>query len=258
MQYRKKLNMTTSPKIHQIIILDQSGSMASVKDVTIAGFNECVQMAKRTVEKAEETLAEGRVIVLDEDETKVETEDPNFTVSLVLFNDKVTYPFFNDSVFLLDELTADTYKPNSGTAMYDAIGGAINRMRRELGKDSTDKVLITIITDGEENSSQEFKGKEISDLLKEVQETLGWTVTFIGANIDVNKMAEELHIPTSNTLSYDSTLTGTRSALRSLSGASAMYIKSCYSGKEAKKDFFSDPSEVNKYVLEQEKDLDNS
>jgi len=54
-------------------------------------------------------------------------------------------------------------------------------------------VLVTIITDGEENSSKEFTGQMIKKMIDELK-ALGWVFTFIGANIDVEKVAAQISI----------------------------------------------------------------
>lgn len=75
-------------------------------------------------------------------------------------------------------LNVFSYNPNGGTALFDAIGDIIVN---NIG--SGRKTILAILTDGEENQSTRYNKERISGLIKNVQENLGWEVTFLGANI---------------------------------------------------------------------------
>ena len=59
-----------------------------------------------------------------------------------------------------------------------------------------DRVLVTIITDGYENASRTWSGKQIKSLVEELRQ-MGWTFTYIGADQDVEKVAEEIGVQNS-------------------------------------------------------------
>ena len=46
-----------------------------------------------------------------------------------------------------------TYRPNGNTALLDAIGNTV----QTINTDGFDKIITVIMTDGEENSSREWK-----------------------------------------------------------------------------------------------------
>ena len=60
--------------------------------------------------------------------------------------------------------------------------------------DKGDNVLVTIITDGEENCSQEWSLQMVNKLIGKLKEQ-GWTFTLIGTdNLDVESMAHSMCI----------------------------------------------------------------
>ena len=59
-----------------------------------------------------------------------------------------------------------------------------------------DRVLVTIITDGYENASRTWSGKQIKSLVQELRQ-MGWTFTYIGADQDVEKVAETIGVQNS-------------------------------------------------------------
>lgn len=166
--------------VHNLIILDESGSMESIKRATITGFNEVVQ----TIKGLEKQFPE-----------------QSHYVSLTTFNGLGIKPkMLAKKVKNLKEIDAATFQPDAATPLYDAIGFSINQLRRKI--DAVEcSVLVTILTDGEENDSKEFTGASIKKLIGEMKK-LGWTFTYIGANHDVAQVAYSLAIP--NNLKFES------------------------------------------------------
>ncbi|MBQ6577630.1 MAG: hypothetical protein IJL91_07780, partial [Bacteroidales bacterium] len=68
-------------------------------------------------------------------------------------------------------------------------------------------VLVTIITDGYENSSKEWTGPAIKKLIDDCKED-GWMFSFIGAGEDVVKVATTISI--TNTVVWEQTAEGTK------------------------------------------------
>lgn len=79
------------------------------------------------------------------------------------------------------------------TPLYDAIGMASNKLNNALEKESDYSVLVTILTDGEENNSKEYTKAAIHALITALK-SKGWVFTYIGANHDVEKQAFSLNI----------------------------------------------------------------
>ena len=68
-----------------------------------------------------------------------------------------------------------------------------------------DTVLVTIITDGMENSSREYNVNIIKNLIKRLQDK-GWAITYIGANQDAKQVAQEMNVDIA--MCWDSTPEG--------------------------------------------------
>ena len=158
--------------IYNIIILDESGSMISIKRETINGFNETVQTIKDAQNKHNETQ--------------------QHFVTLVSFNSSGIKTIYDkvpcDDV---EELTKESFQPNASTPLYDAMGITLNKFRYTLDENADNKVLVTIITDGEENSSAEYKSNMIKMLVEELQ-SKGWVFAYIGANQNAIEVANEV------------------------------------------------------------------
>lgn len=171
-------------KVFNLIIIDESGSMQSIKRETINSVNETIQ----TIRAAEKRHA-----------------DQEHYVSVVSFNDQVKT--ISDCVAVADvkELTGETYQPDCCTALYDAMGISINNMRKHTSAE--DKVLVTVVTDGYENASREWNGKAIKALVEQMRGQ-GWTFAYIGANHDVESVAASMSI--TNTMTFEASDAGVK------------------------------------------------
>ena len=136
-----------------IVIMDKSGSMQAMGDEPIEALN----------------------IFLDD---QIENNKKG-KLTLILFNHKVKEVFRNKTIESINKSKIE-FNPKGMTALYDAIGKGI--------KDSIDKkikdISVVIITDGIENSSQEFSKADIKDLVEKSKNKLGWSYTYLGANQD--------------------------------------------------------------------------
>ena len=158
-------------KIYNLIILDESGSMQSIKPQAITGLNETLQTIKSAQEKF---------------------ENQSHYVTLVSFNtNRVKTIYYCCPANQIQELSNNDYQPNACTPLYDAMGVSLTQLMEEV-KDE-DNVLVTIITDGYENASREYSGKAIFQLIEGLK-VKGWIFTYIGANQDVEKVASSMGI----------------------------------------------------------------
>lgn len=172
--------MNTKHQVHNLIILDESGSMESIKGNIIQGFNEIVQTVKGIA--------------------KEYPEQEHF-ISLVSFNglgQKLLH--FIDPVEKLDLIDDQRYKPDASTPLFDAMGFSFAKLRRVLENVKDYNVLVTIMTDGEENASKEYSGLAIKKLIEELKINR-WTFTYIGADHDVERFAMSISI--TNTLKFE-------------------------------------------------------
>lgn len=207
-------------KIFNLIIIDESGSMHSIKKAAIDSVNETIQ----TIRSAQKRH-----------------ESQEHYVSLVTFNDDVKSVYECVPADDVKELTAETYQPACCTALYDAMGISLNALRKTVAED--DKVLVTVVTDGYENSSKEYSGVAIKALVDELKEK-GWVFAYIGANQDVEAVAATISI--TNTLKFEATGKGTAVMGAKVSNARTRLfdriadLGSSFSSIEANCDFFDE------------------
>lgn len=206
--------------VYNLIILDESGSMESIKKVTISGFNEVVQ----TIKGIEKQFPEQKHFI-----------------SLVTFNGLGIKTLLDrQSVASLSEIDEKTYRPGSMTPLYDAIGLSVLKLRMELAGVENLNVLVTILTDGEENASREFSGQQIKAIIDE-QKGLGWTFTYIGANHDVEKVAASISI--TNTMQFNANEAGVKVMFEKEKRSRMFFSQKIRDKEDLREDFYSGKDE---------------
>lgn len=155
-----------------IIVLDESGSMADVVSDTIGGYNTFIETHQALPGEAKLTL--------------------------VKFDTK--YDIVHNGVDIKDvpKLDNKTYVPGSMTALLDAVGRTIDEVGKRLDATPEDekpgKVIMMIITDGEENSSKEYTLQQVKEKMKHQQDTYQWEVIFLGADQDAWSNAQSMGV----------------------------------------------------------------
>ena len=215
-QYKSKKFM--KKRIFNLIIIDESGSMRSIKKAAIDSVNETIQSIRAAAEKY---------------------EDQEHIVSLVTFHDDVKTVYECVPVKEVKELTAETYQPKCCTALYDAMGMSLNALRPKVAE--ADKVLVTVVTDGYENASKEYNGKAIKALVDELK-AKGWVFAYIGANQDVEAVAATISI--TNVMKFEATPLGTAvMGTRVATARGRLFDRladCCFSAAKANEDFFDE------------------
>ncbi len=201
--------------VHNLIILDESGSMESIKQSTITGFNEVVQTIKGI--------------------QKQFPEQEHF-ISFVTFNGLgIKTKLFNKPVKNLKEIDEKSFHPDAMTPLYDAIGSSVAKLRKEIKSQKDCSVLVTILTDGEENDSKEYTGAAVKKLVGELKKH-GWTFTYIGANHDVERVAFSLSI--SNSLKFEANDRDVKRAFEDDKSARVLYARKMRGGENLEEDYF--------------------
>ena len=161
-------------KVYNVIIMDRSGSMWDIRKSAIMGFNEVLGGVKAAQQKFADTQEQ--------------------LITLVLFDSSEINPvYWNADPVKAEPLTEETYVPGASTPLYDAMGKTLTRLERELKGDQNHSVLVTVITDGYENSSREFTGSAIKALVEHLKEQ-GWSFAYMGTDHDVHGVSVSLSI----------------------------------------------------------------
>ena len=174
--------------IYNVIILDESGSMSSIYNETIQSMNEVINGIRKNQEDHPDQHHYVSIITFEGDGIRgVKTRRDRVPIGAI------------------QDFTTRDYRPGGCTPLYDAMGKTLNELESLVLQD--DKVFATVITDGYENSSQEYSGKTIKELVSRLREK-GWILAYIGANQDAVEVARDLHI--GNALSYCASPTGVK------------------------------------------------
>lgn len=184
---------------HIAVVLDRSGSMDSMAKEIIGGFNSFLTEQKEVPGTA--------------------------TMTLVQFDDQIDRLAKFKPLADMEPLTDKTYQPRGATKLYDAIGLTVKTVKTEIEKteDKPDKVLVVILTDGLENSSQEYDTDDIKKLLEERQKA-GWDFSFIGANQDAILSARSIGLTNAAAnITYDASPIGASNMMASLSASTSAY-----------------------------------
>ena len=153
-------------------ILDRSGSMQPMQEPAVAAFNQFV---------------------------KSQIDVPgDARLTLIQFDDAYEVPVSAKRIQDVPQLTAATYTPRGSTALFDAIGRTIKETDRRISAvsdaEKPGKVILAIFTDGEENASQEYTARHISDLIRLYRDQKGWEFLFLAANQDAIASASAMHM----------------------------------------------------------------
>jgi len=148
------------------VILDRSGSMNTVLEPTITGFNKFIDEQKAVKGKARMTL--------------------------VQFDNQYEVVYKDKDIQDVPELTAKTFIPRGGTALLDAIGMAVASKKESIIniEEKPTNVVIVVITDGEENMSMEYKHNQVQDTINKLKEH--WQFVFLGAGQDAIQQATSM------------------------------------------------------------------
>ncbi len=178
-------NVKEKTQVFNVIILDKSGSMGSIREAAVSGFNETLA----GIRKAQETFAE--------------TQD--HYVSLVAFCSCEMKELY-DKVPVAEarSLEMADYQPCCCTPLYDAMGFTLTKMQKHVQDVKDALVVVTIITDGLENASKEYSGSTVKKLVEELKGK-GWSFTYMGANQDAVEVAFTLSIRNARNFDYSPT-----------------------------------------------------
>jgi hypothetical protein len=178
-----------------LLVIDRSGSMASIRDDMVGGL---------TTMLAEQAAEPGRL-----------------TVDIATFDTEIETPYS-----LADPKDVKVVlEPRGSTALFDAIGQSVTTFGRVLAEmpENTrpDTVQVVVVTDGEENSSREFSLGAVRTLVTQQKEQYSWDFMFLGANQDAVLSGERLGFDAGSSMTYSAAPDG----VSSMSAWMGRYVK---------------------------------
>jgi Mg-chelatase subunit ChlD len=189
----------TTTNLHIYFVLDRSGSMESMANDVIGGFNGFLA----------EQQADG----------------PDALMTLIQFDSNDSHEVLANAgpIGNVRPLTRQSFVPRGGTPLYDAMGHAITdatiRVEQRLqAHEPNESILFVTFTDGEENRSVEYRREQLFDLVKK-HEQEGWTFAYLGANQDAYAEGGRVGYSASSTQNFKGDAEGSQRAFASLSSS---------------------------------------
>jgi uncharacterized protein YegL len=158
-------------------LLDRSGSMQSIKTATEAGFAGFIRDQEQAPGACRVTLAQ-----FDHSYEVVYSDVP------------------------VAEVPPLTLAPRGSTALLDAMGTLITDAGAELAElpenERPGTVIVAIMTDGKENSSNEWNHPGIKALVEQQTGEYSWQFLYMGADQDAIEVGSSLGVNAEHSVSY--------------------------------------------------------
>ena len=168
------IELENKTKVFDLVILDMSGSMDTIRQSVVDGFN---------------TLVDGLRLA-----NKRFSGTQEHYLSLCLFNTfAMGYVYYNVPIDSVSPLFFDIYQPMGATPLYDAIGVSVSKMMEVIDTLSEYSVMVTIISDGLENASRFYSKALVSWMVNKLSEK-GWSFSYMGTDEEVMEQAMKLNI----------------------------------------------------------------
>lgn len=178
-------------KCEIICITDRSGSMSTIRNDVIGGFNTFLADQKTVPGEARMTYTQ--------------------------FDNQYEVVYAGKPLAEAPPLTAETFVPRGNTALMDAIGRTMNEQGERIAREKwADKVIVCIITDGGENASTEYKRDQIKVMIEHAQKN-NWSFVFLAANQDAFAVGAGYGISAATTANFAASSAGTQAAYASTS-----------------------------------------
>ena len=171
------MNVSGTEDAYVVCIVDCSASMISIGKEVKDGFNTFIEKQRALPGKCLATV--------------------------VKFNHKVKVWKHGTDIQRLPFADARTFKPGGMTALYDAICMTVKLVKHKISSlpHKPARVIVMVLTDGQENSSAKFTNKHVMKLIRHCEKR-NWTFTFIGANQDAIATGTGIGFKADNCLTY--------------------------------------------------------
>jgi len=161
-----------------VVILDRSGSMSGIANDMKGGFDK----------------------LIDEQNAQPGT----CAVTLVQFDGGVVDVVYEEKP--VNKVPKLVLVPRGSTNLLDAVGETIDRIGQRLAEtpesQRPEKVVVLIITDGEENASREYTRGMVRKRIEHQEKEYGWQFMYLGANVDAFHESAKIGMSAINTVQY--------------------------------------------------------
>lgn len=196
-----------------VFILDRSGSMSGLEADTIGGFNSMIEKQRK--------------------------ESGEALISTILFDNVSEVLHDRVPVQKVAPMTDRDYFVCGGTALLDAIGGAIRHIgnihKYARQEDVPEHTLFVITTDGMENASRRYDSETVKKMIERQKKKYSWDFLFLGANIDAVETARHFGIDADRAVNYHPDHEGTQLNYEVLSAAVSAVRHSAPLGRDWKR-----------------------
>jgi hypothetical protein len=169
--------MTNPDLTHLYFLLDRSGSMQSIREDTVGGFDAFI---------AEQREQPGECLV-----------------TLAQFDDQYELVYADRPI---QEVPGLVLQPRGTTALLDAIGRLVTDAGAGLAAlpeaERPGTIIVGIMTDGHENASKEWTHAAIKDLIQQQTQTYAWEFLYMGADQDAIEVGTGLGVPAARSVTY--------------------------------------------------------
>lgn len=180
---KKTKKKIVKPKYRQRVLFemihDRSGSMRETWDENLSGFDVFVQ-------------------------DLVKDNSVDQFLSLTVFDTLVDRPLHCKPLSQVNPYILSHYPPRGMTSLYDAVGNSLEALKAI--ESDFDKIVVVIITDGQENASRIFNKATINDAIDKALAKGKYTFTYLGTQPETWNDASAIGMPSGNTVRYDSEL----------------------------------------------------
>ncbi|EMS33833.1 Hypothetical protein C943_04152 [Mariniradius saccharolyticus AK6] len=141
------------------------------------------------------------------DMRRIQFENPDSEIlfSYCVFNHELQFP--KDLMNVENaQVDWDNTFPEGMTSLYDAIGQSVHFVKERAGaalESAGSDVIMLILTDGYENSSQKYSGTDVKEIIETFEKSEKWNFIFLGAGLDVKQVTWELDRGNKNSFSFE-------------------------------------------------------
>ena len=169
--------MTDANLTHLYFLLDRSGSMVSLREDTIGGFDTFI---------AEQRTAPGQC-----------------RVTLAQFDNEYDEVYADRDIATVPSLVL---VPRGSTALLDALGRLVVTAGERLAalpeQDRPGSVVVGVMTDGYENASRDWTHARIKALIEQQSRDYGWQFLYLGADQDAIEEGAKMGFAAGKSMTY--------------------------------------------------------